>query len=299
MSFNDTTLLTAARAWCNDPGAAAAQYGNISTWDTSQVTTMSYLFCGYAINSNCDTACSSFNANIVDWDTSSVTNMRWMLAYASSFNQPLDWDTSSVTDMYGMFHQASSFNQPLNWDTSSVTTMYDMFQGASSFNQPLNWDTSSVTNMQFMFYQASSFNQPLNWDTSSVTDMDSMFDSATALSDCTKFLIHSSLSLNANWPYSEWSTFVCPPPSPPSPPSPALPPVPPSSPAGAAGNDPIFVGADGIPYRVDGQAGRAFNLISSPCLSVNSEVQEVPPRFQYPRLGLTSTVFGSMHVSVG
>mmetsp|Transcript_2786 Transcript_2786/g.5867 ORF Transcript_2786/g.5867 Transcript_2786/m.5867 type:complete len:371 (+) Transcript_2786:152-1264(+) len=73
----------------------------------------------------------------------------------------------------------------------------------------------------------------------------------------------------------------------------------PSSPAGAAGNDPIFVGADGIPYRVDGQAGRAFNLISSPCLSVNSEVQEVPPRFQYPRLGLTSTVFGSMHVGVG
>ncbi|KAL1496668.1 hypothetical protein AB1Y20_014265 [Prymnesium parvum] len=125
-----------------------------------------------------------------------------------------------------------------------------------------------------------------------------MFDSATALSDCTKFLIHSSFSLNANWPYSEWSTFVCPP-SPPSPLSPALPPVLPSSPAGAAGNDPIFVGADGIPYRVDGQAGRAFNLISSPCLSVNSEVQEVPPRFQYPRLGLTSTVFGSMHVSVG
>ncbi|KAL1503846.1 hypothetical protein AB1Y20_012311 [Prymnesium parvum] len=29
------------------------------------------------------------------------------------------------------------------------------------------------------------------------------------------------------------------------------------------------------------------------------EVQEVPPRLQYPRLGLTSTVFGSMHVSVG
>ncbi|KAL1523849.1 hypothetical protein AB1Y20_018770 [Prymnesium parvum] len=73
----------------------------------------------------------------------------------------------------------------------------------------------------------------------------------------------------------------------------------PKLPPGAAGNDPIFVGADGIPYRVDGQAGRVFNLISSPCLSVNSEVQEVPLRFQYPRLGLTSTVFGSMHVSVG
>ncbi|KAL1508465.1 hypothetical protein AB1Y20_004567 [Prymnesium parvum] len=83
------------------------------------------------------------------------------------------------------------------------------------------------------------------------------------------------------------------------PPAPPRSPAPPSSPAGAAGNDPIFVGADGIPYRVDGQAGRAFNLVSSPCHSVNSEVQEVPAQFQYPRLGLTSTVFGSMHVSVG
>jgi len=129
-----------------------------------------------------------------------------------------------------------------------------------------------------------------------VTRMTSMFDSATALSDCNRFLIHSSLSANTKWPYSDWSTYVCPPLSPPSQPSPLLPP---NFPAGAAGNDPIFVGADGIPYRVDGQAGRAFNLISSPCLSVNSEVQEVPPRFQYPRLGLTSTVFGSMHVGVG
>mmetsp|Transcript_22273 Transcript_22273/g.53416 ORF Transcript_22273/g.53416 Transcript_22273/m.53416 type:complete len:136 (+) Transcript_22273:3-410(+) len=133
---------------------------------------MSYLFCGDSFNSNCDTACSSFNANITDWDTSSVTNMG------------------------------------------------------------------------------------------------SMFDSATALSNCTKFLIHSSLSLNANWPYSEWSTFVCPPPSPPAQPSPPESP-PTSSPAGAAGNDPIFVGADGIQYRVGGRARRAFSLILSTCLSVN------------------------------
>ncbi|KAL1495202.1 hypothetical protein AB1Y20_017067 [Prymnesium parvum] len=197
-----------------------------------------------------------------------------------------------------MFARASSFNQPLNWDTSSVTNFRGMFNQASSFNQPLNWDTSSGRDMYWMFYNASSFNQPLNWNTNSVTDMGGMFDALTALSDCNRFLIHSSLSVNGNWPYS-WSTYVCPPPSPPSQPSPALPAVSPSFPAGAAGNDPIFVGADGIPYRVDGQAGRAFNLISSPCLSVNSEVQEVPPRLQYPRLGLTSTVFGSMHVSVG
>ncbi|KAL1525437.1 hypothetical protein AB1Y20_020295 [Prymnesium parvum] len=124
----------------------------------------------------------------------------------------------------------------------------------------------------------------------------------------------SSLTAPRNFLFAGFSSLVydgssspppLPSPPPPSPP-PSLPSPPPPSPppprpplAGAAGNDPIFVGADGIPYRVDGQAGRAFNLVSSPCLSVNSEVQEVPSRFRYPRLGLTSTVFGSMHVSVG
>ncbi|KAL1495723.1 hypothetical protein AB1Y20_016590 [Prymnesium parvum] len=311
-SFNqplnlDTSSVTSMRSMFYD----SSSFNQPLNWSTSSVTDMQSMFNG----------ASSFNQPL-NWDTSSVTTMRSMFARASSFNQPLNWDTSSVASMEAMFYEASSFNhslncdtssvttmatmfygassfnQPLNWDTSSVTTMESMFDQASSFNQPLNWDTSSVTTMESMFYNASSFNQPLNWDTSSVTTMQSMFDSATALSDCTRFLIHLSLSLNTNWPYSEWSTYACPS-SPPSQPSPALPPIPPSSPAGAAGNDPIFVGVDGIPYRVDGQAGRACNLISSPCLSVNSEVQEVPARFRYPWLGLTSTVFGSMHVSVG
>lgn len=51
-------LRTAVAAWMDDEVAAAAVYGNISTWDTSQVTDMSGLFDGYG----------AFNAIISSWD---------------------------------------------------------------------------------------------------------------------------------------------------------------------------------------------------------------------------------------
>ena len=151
---------------------------DISSWDTSSVTSMYVMFGG----------ATSFNQPIGNWDTSSVTDMRFMFSSARAFNQDIeDWDTSSVTDMSEMFSSASSFNQPIgNWDVSNVTDMSWMFHQhpdyfSSTFNQPIgNWDVSSVTNMSYMFSSASSFNQPIgNWDTSSVTDMSSMFGMST------------------------------------------------------------------------------------------------------------------------
>lgn len=64
--------------------------------------------------------------------------------------------------------------------------------------------------------------------------------------------------------------------------------------SGAAGADPIFVGADGFPYRVDGVPGRSFNVLSSPRLSINFGVEAVPASFVFEPTGLTSTLFGSM-----
>jgi len=122
---------------------------------------------------------TSFNQPIANWDVSKVTDMSNAFYGTSSFNQPLStWDTSNVTNMYAMFFSASSFNQPIgNWNTSKVTNMGWTFQGATAFNQPIgNWDTSKVTNMSKMFASTAVFNQPLNsWDTSLVTDMSSMF----------------------------------------------------------------------------------------------------------------------------
>ena len=102
---------------------------------------------------------------ISTWDVSNVTNMAWMFAEATSFNQPLNnWNVSKVTTMAMMFGEATSFNQPLDkWNVSNVTHMRAMFGGATSFNQPLNnWNVSKVREMNCMFWNADSFNQQLH-----------------------------------------------------------------------------------------------------------------------------------------
>ena len=44
MKFNNETLRTAVSEWLEDETTAEAIYGHISSWDTSEVTDMSYLF---------------------------------------------------------------------------------------------------------------------------------------------------------------------------------------------------------------------------------------------------------------
>ena len=51
---NKAELQTAAHAWCTDEAAATATYGPVSTWDTSAVTTMQYMFySAYASTATC------------------------------------------------------------------------------------------------------------------------------------------------------------------------------------------------------------------------------------------------------
>ena len=45
MVADDSTIRTAVALWFSDRAAAEATYGHISTWETSGVTDMSYLFC--------------------------------------------------------------------------------------------------------------------------------------------------------------------------------------------------------------------------------------------------------------
>ena len=142
---------------------------DISDWDVSNVTDMSYMF---------DNA-RSFNQPLDNWDVSNVTDMSNMFDNAWSFNQPLNnWDVSNVTDMSNMFNYTLAFNQRIHdWDVSSVINMSRMFS-FSRFNQPLDeWDVSNVTGMSGMFWNNRFYDWPLNdWDVSSVADMSSMFE---------------------------------------------------------------------------------------------------------------------------
>ena len=101
----------------------------------------------------------SFNQDISKWDTSNVTNMSFMFEDAKSFNQPIGkWNVSKVTKMEQehMFSSAESFNQDIrDWDTSKVTNAWLMLVGAISFN-PKNVSCSLLKIMLGIHYESDS-----------------------------------------------------------------------------------------------------------------------------------------------
>ena len=141
--------------------------GDISKWDTSNVTDMSYMFY----------KAYSFNQPIGDWNVSNVIDMEGMFAF-SNFNRPIgSWNVINVTNMRHMFYKAYSFNQFIGeWNVNNVTNMYCMF-AFSNFNQPIsNWNVSSVIDMKNMFYDAHNFNQDIStWNISANTNTTDIF----------------------------------------------------------------------------------------------------------------------------
>ena len=85
---SNAELKTAVSLWFSNEASAIATYGHISTWDTSQITDMSELFC--RLSSQCsyhNTAAGSFNEDISGWQTGAVTTFRSMFYEAADFNQ--------------------------------------------------------------------------------------------------------------------------------------------------------------------------------------------------------------------
>ena len=79
MEFNNETLQIAVRLYIKNKNLAVRKYGYINTWNTSNVTDMSDMFC-YA---------QSFNQDISNWDVSNVTVMNSMFHNAHAFNQDI------------------------------------------------------------------------------------------------------------------------------------------------------------------------------------------------------------------
>ena len=154
---------------------------NVSSFDTSNVTDMSYMFTGSKI----------VNLDFGSFDTSNVTNMSYMFGAMSSLNS-LDlsnFDTSKVVDMSFMFTYTAYLNSLdlSNFDTSNVINMSYMFGGMSSLNRLdlSNFDTSKVTNMEAMFADCTNLlNLNISsFDTSNVTNMRGMLGNLKALAN--------------------------------------------------------------------------------------------------------------------
>ena len=179
-------------------GNQISDVSSLANWDISNVTDMENMFSG------CDNL--SDISPLANWDTSNVTNMEGLFENCSNLSDisPLaNWNTSKVTSMRSMFDGCDNLSDisPLaNWDISNVTDMENMFSGCDNLSDisPLaNWDTSNVTNMEGMFVNCSNLSDisPLaNWDTSNVTKMDVMFENCSNLSD---------ISPLANWDTSK------------------------------------------------------------------------------------------------
>ena len=153
---------------------------DLSNFDTSKVTNMSFMFSGMSHLTTLD---------LSNFDTSQVTNMNNMFSGMSNLTT-LDlsnFDTSKVTNMERMFNNMTNLTtlNLSNFDTSQVTNMSNMFAvtpklttlDLSSFN------TSKVTNMERMFYGMRNLTilNLSNFNTSNVMSMSNMFSNMSSL----------------------------------------------------------------------------------------------------------------------
>jgi hypothetical protein len=77
--LTDSNIKTAAQLWVSNQASAASTYGLVHTWDTTQVTSLANVWCGYDAT-NCGSAylaMRSFNGDISMWDVSKITTMYW------------------------------------------------------------------------------------------------------------------------------------------------------------------------------------------------------------------------------
>ena len=161
--------------------------GDLSKWDTSMITDMSYMFCG-----------SIFLGDISKWNTSNVTNMEGMFSM-NVISIPGDNETLLQPYYCGYTHYD---NPPYNYSVSTVekpSTYVDKI----NIIDIANWNTSKVTNMRGMFANSYFYKDLSRWNTSNVTDMSYMFS----------YLNNNGMSADDNGPnariigdLSKWNT---------------------------------------------------------------------------------------------
>jgi prepilin-type N-terminal cleavage/methylation domain-containing protein len=169
---------------------------DLTKLNTSNVTDMSHMF-AFGGTSPSDTKGLS-NFDFSSFDTSNVTNMSSML-YGQSRMTTIDLSkikTLNVTNMSGMFcgcNKLTTINFPSTFITTKVTNMSNMFSWCTSLTSLdlSKFSTTEVTDMSLMFsecYALKSIDLS-SFDTSNVTNMSGMFSYCYALEslDLSKF----------------------------------------------------------------------------------------------------------------
>ena len=198
--ISEADLRTAIANWDSvQKDSIIEQIGDISTWDTTNVTSMSNLF------SNRNT----FNENISAWNTSNVTDMNHMFYQSDAFTGDLsNWNVSNVKNMASMFYgteETLTLNLS-NWDVGNVTNFNTMFFGSKvDLNSTTfaNWNVSKATNFNTMFMYTN-FNEDIsNWDVANVNNFGRMFNNAQSFNqDLSSWQIKSTSSLTTMFNYA-------------------------------------------------------------------------------------------------
>jgi surface protein len=200
--------------------------GELSSWDTSMITDMSYMFCG-----------SKFFNDISKWNTSNVTNMEGMFSmnlisipgddqtltnpyycgYTHYNNPPYNYKVSTV-DKPSTYINKINILDIADWDTSKVTNMRGMFANSYFYKDLSRWNTSNVTNMSFMFSylaydgKTADDNAPnarligdlSRWNTSNVTDMAFMFTGSKFNSDVSKWNVSNVTDMSCMFKHTKF-----------------------------------------------------------------------------------------------
>ena len=175
---------------------------DLSNFDTSKVTDMSYMF-------------YSSKATMLDvsnFDTSKVTSMTSMFEYSQATALDVsNFNTSKVIYMGNMFLGSQATTLDLsNFDTSKVTNMKYMFANNQVTTLDVsNFNTSNVTNMGYMFLGSKATMLDVsNFDTSKVTNMEYMFANSQATTlDVSNFNTSKVASMSLMFYYSQVTTL--------------------------------------------------------------------------------------------
>lgn len=160
---------------------------DVSGFDTSKVMNMSEMFSGLGY---VDVGVSEIKG-LNTWDTSNVTDMSYMFAWSEVLTS-IDvsaFDTSKVTDMSYMFAfcYALTSIDVSSFDTSKVTDMSRMFAscGALTSIDVSSFDTNEVTDMSRMFNECSGLTTIYVSDLWSVANVSQSYD---MFADCTNLI---------------------------------------------------------------------------------------------------------------